>query len=325
MGAGGATGGVAASLPAVASGSPGTKAIVTAFLANLGIAVAKFVGFLFTGAASMLAESIHSVADTGNQALLLLGGRRARRLPDDAFQFGYGRERYFWSFVVALVLFSLGSLFAVFEGVEKIRHLEPIESPAWAFGILGIGILLETWSFRTAIRESQPLREGRSWWHFVRTARIPELPVVLLEDLAALIGLILALSAIAIAVVADAPVWDGIGTLGIGVLLGVIAAILAVEMKGMLIGESAPPETHAKISAAIASSPAVRRLIHMRTQYLGPDNLLVGAKVEFGDNLTGASLADAIDDIERRVREVVGHARPIYIEPDVRRADETTD
>lgn len=300
----------------MASGSHGTKAIVAAFFANLGIAIAKFIGFLFTRASSMLAESIHSVADTGNQALLLLGGRRARRLPDDEFQFGYARERYFWSFVVALVLFSLGSLFAIFEGVEKLRHPHPIESPIWAFGILGIGIVLEGWSFRTAVHESQPLRQGRSWWQFVRTARVPELPVVLLEDLGALTGLVMAITAIAISVITDEPVWDAVGTLSIGALLGVIAVILAIEMKGMLIGESARPDVFAAIERAMLSSPAVENVIHMRTQYLGPDDLLVGAKVEFRDTLTADAVADAINDVEARVREVVPYARPMYIEPD---------
>ena len=213
-------------------------------------------------------------------------------------------------------MFSLGSLFAIFEGVEKIRHPEPIESAVWAFGILSVGILLEGWSFRTAVRESQPLREGRSWWQFVRTARVPELPVVLLEDLGALTGLTLAMTAIGIAVATETPVWDGIGTLSIGVLLGVIAIVLAIEMKGMLIGESARPRTFAAITAAIESSPNVENVIHMRTQYLGPDNLLVGAKVEFRDTLTADAVADAINDVEARVREVVPYARPMYIEPD---------
>ena len=189
----------------------GTKAILAAFFANLGIAIAKFVGFAFTRSASMLAEAIHSVADTGNQALLLLGGRLARREADERFQFGRARERYFWSFVVALVLFSLGSLFALFEAYEKIRHPEEIKSPGWAFGILGFAIVLEVFSFRTAINESIPIKADRTWWQFIRTSRNPELPVVLLEDLGALVGLVFAFVAVLIAVVADAPIWDGIG------------------------------------------------------------------------------------------------------------------
>jgi len=295
----------------------GTKAIVAAFFANLGIAIAKFIGFAFTRSASMLAESIHSVADTGNQALLLLGGRLAGREADERFQFGRSRERYFWSFVVALVLFSLGSLFALFEAYEKLRHPEGINSPAWAFGILGVAIGLEGFSFRTAINESVPLKGDRTWWQFIRTSRSPELPVVLLEDLGALIGLALAFIAVLIAVIADAPIWDGIGTLAIGLLLGAIAVILAIEMKGLLIGESARPEEMDRIRGAIESSPGVDQLIHLRTQHLGPDELLVGVKVLFDPSLDGAGLAAAVNEVERRVRAEVPHAHPMYVEPAV--------
>lgn len=302
----------------------GTKAIVAAFFANLGIAIAKFIGFAFTRSASMLAEAIHSVADTGNQALLLLGGRLARREADNRFQFGRSRERYFWSFVVALVLFSLGSLFALFEAYEKLRHPEEINSPAWAFGILGVAIGLELLSFRTAINESIPLKGDRTWWQFVRTSRSPELPVVLLEDLGALIGLILAFVAVLIAVAADAPIWDGIGTLSIGLLLGVIAVILAIEMKGLLIGESARPDEMDRIRTAIEAAPAVNELIHLRTQHLGPDELLVGAKVHFDPSLDGPAMAAAVNEVERRVRTVVPHARPMYIEPAIHPDDYVT-
>ncbi len=300
----------------MATGTHGSKAIIAAFFANLGIAIAKFVGYIVTSSSSMLAESIHSFADTGNQALLLLGGRLARRDATEEHQFGYSRERYFWSFVVALVLFALGSVFAIFEGIEKIRHPHEITSAGWAIGILIFGIILEGFSFRTAVVESNPLREGRTWWQFVRTARVPELPVVLLEDLGALTGLTIALAAVSASVVTGDAIWDGIGTLTIGLLLGVIAVILAIEMKGMLIGESARPETFRKIRTAIESSPDVERLIHIRTQFLGPDELLVGAKVEFTGTLSTDELADKINDLEARVRQEVPYARPMYIEPD---------
>jgi len=295
----------------------GSKAIIAAFLANLGIAVSKFVGFAVTGSSSMLAEAIHSVADTGNQGLLLLGGRLARRKADEHFQFGFARERYFWSFIVALVLFSLGALFASYEGIEKIRHPHEIESPIWAFLILGVAIVLETTSFRVAIRESRPLKGQSDWWGFVRNSRVPELPVVLLEDLGALCGLILAFVSVTLTVVFDAPVWDGIGTLAIGLLLGVIAVVLAIEMRSLLLGESATPRNLRLIEAAIAESPQVERIIHLRTQHLGPEELLVGAKIAFEHGLSTAELAKAINDVERRVRAVVPMARPMYIEPDI--------
>jgi cation diffusion facilitator family transporter len=301
----------------VAAEHHGVKSIIAAFFANLGIAIAKFVGFLFTGSASMLAESIHSVADTGNQGLLLLGGRMARRRATEEHQFGFGRERFFWAFVVALVLFSLGSLFSLVEGIDKLRHPHAVESLGWALAILGIAMVFEGFSFRTAMRESRPLKGSRTWWGFIRTARVPELPVVLLEDSGALVGLSFAFVAVTIAALADAPVWDAIGTLCIGTLLGVIAIVLAVEMKGLLIGESALPETQETIHRAVATSPHVVRVIHLRTQYLGPDELLVGVKVAFDPTLTVAELAEAINQVEANVRAEVPIARPMYVEPDV--------
>jgi cation diffusion facilitator family transporter len=301
----------------------GTRAIVAAFLANIGIAIAKFIGFLLTGSASMLSESIHSTADSGNQGLLLLGQRRARRAPDAEHSFGYGRERYFWSFVVALVLFSLGSLFSIVEGLEKVRHPHEIESVAVALVILGVAIVLESYSFRTAIHEARPHKGERlSWPRYIRQAREPELPVVLLEDLGALIGLVLAFSALIVAEATGDAVWDGIGTLCIGVLLGAIAIILAIEMKGLLIGESATHDNVRKIEEAISASGDVQRLIHLRTQHLGPEELLVGAKIHFRDELDLAGLARAIDDTEARIRAVVPIARPLYIEPDIFRGPE---
>ena len=241
----------------------------------------------------MLAESIHSVADSGNQALLLLGGSRAKRAPTPSHPFGFGRERYFWAFVVAFVLFSLGSAFSIFEGIEKIRHPHEVESAGWAFGVLGVAIVLESLSFRTAIHESLPLKGDAGWWQFIRHSRIPELPVVLLEDLGALVGLVFALGAVALTVVTGNTLWDAIGTLMIGVLLGVIAAILAWEMKSLLIGESATEQKQRSIeSTPSTATPKVRRLIHMRTEHIGPEELLVGCKIEFDANLRMDELAD---------------------------------
>jgi cation diffusion facilitator family transporter len=300
-------------------GGGGGKAVVAAFFANLGIAIAKFIGFLFTGSSSMLAESVHSVADTGNQALLLLGARRARRPSTAEHAFGHGRERYFWAFVVALVLFIGGAAFAIYEGIEKIRHPHELESAGWAIGILAVAIVLEIGSFRVAIREANHVRAGKGWVRFVRTSRTPELPVVLLEDLGALVGLVLALLGVVLTVVTDEPVFDGIGTLCIGVLLAVIAVTLAAEMKSLLIGESALPEDEAAISAALCAAPEVRSLIHLRTQHIGPEELLVAAKLEFAPHLDVAELAGAVDAAEARVRARVPFARLMFLEPDLRR------
>ena len=297
------------------------KAILAAFLANLGIAIAKLVGFFITGAASMLAEAVHSSADAGNQGLLFLGGARARRKATQSHPFGYGRERYFWAFVVALVLFSMGGLFAIYEAIEKLRHPHELESPEVAIGILIFAILLETWSFRTAIVEANRVRGELGWWQFIRRSKTAELPVVLLEDLGALLGLVFALAGIIVAEITGNARFDATGSLAIGILLVVIAMILAVEMKGLLIGESAAEGDEAAIRAAFESSPDIRRVIHMKTQHLGPDELLVAAKVELDPTLSFGDVAAAINDAESKVRAAVPVARVVYVEPDVYRPE----
>jgi cation diffusion facilitator family transporter len=295
------------------------RAIAAAFLANVGIALSKIIAFAFTGAASLLAEAIHSVADTGNQGLLFLGGRRASRAPTEDHPFGFGRERYFWAFVVALVLFSLGSVFALVEGVDKLIHPHSVESPVWAFVVLGIAFALESASIRTAIREARPVKGDRSWWGFIRESKSPEIPVVLLEDFGALIGLGFALVGITLATITDDGAYDAVGSIAIGLLLGAIAIVLAVETKSLLIGESASPEEQAEIRAAIEASPEVNRIIHLRTEHLGPEDLLVAAKVDFAA-ATVPELAGAIDAVEARLRERVPKARLVYFEPDVYRS-----
>jgi len=295
------------------------RAIIAAFLANLGIAVAKLVAWSVTGATSMLAEGVHSLADTGNQGLLLLGGTLARRNATPEHPFGFGRERYFWSFVVSLMLFSMGSLFALYEGVQKLLHPHAIESPIWAFGVLGIATALEGLSIRVAVREANQLRGGLGWWAFVRGSKSPEVPVVLLEDLGALLGLLFALVGIALAVLLDDGRFDAIGTLAIGVLLGAIAIVLSIEMKSLLIGESATPAQQRTIRAAIEGSPHVVRVIHLRTLHLGPDELLVGAKVHFEDTLDAPRIARAIDTAEAAIRQSTPSASLIYLEPDISR------
>ncbi len=297
------------------------RAVVAAFLANLGIAIAKFLAFFATGSSSMLAEAVHSLADTGNQSLLLLGASRARREPTPEHPFGYGRERYFWSFVVALVLFSLGSLFAIAEGISKLRDPHPIASAGWAIGVLLVAFGLESWSFRTALVEARRVRGEHGWWAFIRSCKSPELPVVLLEDLGALLGLSFALGAVTLSIALDDPLFDALGTIAIGALLGVIAAILAVEMKSLLIGEAALPRDTVAITETIEASPQVRRLIHLKTLHLGPEELLVAAKVEFDADQSLGAVTAAIDDLEAHLRGRVPAARVIYIEPDVFRSE----
>jgi cation diffusion facilitator family transporter len=305
------------------SAGGGTKAIVAALVANAGIAAAKFIGFLITGASSMLAEAVHSVADTSNQGLLLLGGKRAKRAATSEHPFGYGRDRYFYSFVVALLLFSLGSVFALYEGIHKLESHEPLTSPLVAVGILVVAIGLESYSFRTAIVESRPLKGNGTWWQFIRQSKVPELPVVLLEDLGALVGLVLALLGVGLTVLTGDSIFDAFGTIAIGILLGVIAVILIIEMKSLLIGEGVAPPVLKKLTAALETEP-VQRVIHIRTQYIGPEELLVAAKIAMTPGLPMTEVAAAIDAAEGRIREAVPEARMIYLEPDLDRSAAVT-
>jgi cation diffusion facilitator family transporter len=300
------------------SAGGGTKAIVAALSANAGIAVAKFVGFAVTGSSSMLAEGVHSVADTANQGLLLLGKRTSQRKADAEHPFGYGRDRYFYSFVVALLLFTLGALFAVYEGIHKVEAPEPLDAPIVAVVILALAVLLEGYSFRTAMGESRELRGDASWWQFIRQAKVPELPIVLLEDTGALFGLVFALLGVVLSLVTGDPVWDGVATIAIGVLLGLIAVVLIIEMKSLLIGEGAGPELLATIVRELEGGN-VERVIHIRTQYLGPEEILVAAKLAFAGTDSVADVARSIDEAEVRVRTAVPSARLIYLEPDLDR------
>jgi len=296
----------------------GTRAIIAALAANAGIAVAKFIGFAVTGSSSMLAEAVHSVADTSNQGLLLLGGKRAKRAATPEHPFGYGRDRFFYSFIVALLLFTLGSVFALYEGIEKLAHPGELTSPIVAIIILFVAIGLEGFSFRTAIHESRGLKGRLSWWQFIRQSTTPELPVVLLEDFGALIGLALALLGVGLTLLTGEAVFDALGTIGIGLLLGVIAIVLIIEMKSLLIGEGARPPVLAAIVDGLKGG-AVQDVIHLRTQYLGPEELLIAAKIALRPGLPMEDVAREIDEAEARVRAAVPAARMIYLEPDLER------
>jgi cation diffusion facilitator family transporter len=304
----------------------GMRAVFAALAANLGIAATKFIAFAITGSASMLAESVHSAADSGNQVLLLLGRNRASRARTEEHPFGYGRERYFYAFVVAVVLFTVGALFSIYEGIHKITHPEPVRDPAVAFVVLGIAIVLESFSLRTALRESSQQRDGHGWLAFIRRAKAPELPAILLEDMAALAGLFLATVGVTLTVITGSEFWDGLGSLAIGALLGCVAVILAVEMKSLLIGESASADVERAIVAALEGGAEVERVIHLRTLHMGPESLLVAAKIAVRPCDRAETIAVGIDAAERRVRAAVPIARMIYLEPDLyyaSRADTT--
>ena len=315
------------------SASGGTRAVIAALLANLGIATTKLIAWLLTGASSMLAESIHSLADSGNQGLLLLGGQRARRLPTTQHPFGYGRERYIYAFIVSIVLFTVGGLFALYEAYHKYHEIaaghpnELLESQWWwvPLVVLGAAIVMESLSFRTAIQESNKVRGTRTWPQFVKSARQPELPVILLEDLAALLGLVFALVGVGMSLLTHNAYWDVAGTVAIGLLLVCVAIILAIETKSMLLGEAAANESVEQICAALEDDARVERVIHLRTMHVGPEELLVATKVAVRHGDTAGDVATAIDAAERRIRAAEPMARYIYVEPDIYRSDHTAE
>lgn len=297
----------------------GTRAVVAALLANAGIAITKFVAAAISGSASMLAEGVHSLADSGNQVLLLIGGRVSRRKADAEHPFGYGRERYVYAFVVAIILFSVGGMFSLYEGIHKLEEHEALNQE-WLWlplVVLAIAIVLESFSLRTAVKESNRTRGDQSWIAFVRRAKQPELPVVLLEDVAALTGLAFAFVGVSLTLVTGDPVWDAIGTIAIGALLVVVAVVLGIETKSLLVGEGATRRDIEAITAVFAAHPRVEKLIHMKTLYLGPDELLVAAKIGVASAERATEVADTIDELERAIRDAVPVARVIYIEPDI--------
>lgn len=299
------------------SASGGGKAIIAAFLANMGIAITKFIAWGFSGSSSMLAEGVHSLADSGNQLLLLLGGKRAKKVADKDHPFGYGRVRYVYAFIVAVVLFSVGGVFSVYEGVSKIQHPHALEVWWLPMLVLTIAIVLESFSLRTAIRESRPHKGSLSWFQFIRRSKAPELPVVLMEDVAALLGLVIAFIGVGLTVLTGNGLFDGISTVAIGVLLIVVAFVVGMEVKSLLVGEGASEDDVAKIEAAILSAKDIDRIIHMKTLYLGPDDFMVGAKISLQSSCTMLEVSAIINVAERRIREAVPAAKVIYLEPDV--------
>ncbi|GAB2828096.1 cation diffusion facilitator family transporter [Alpinimonas psychrophila] len=306
------------------SATGGNKAIIAALLANLGIAATKLIAFAFSGATSLLAEGVHSIADSGNQLLLLLGGRKARQRADNKHPFGYGRERFVYAFVVSIILFSVGGVFSLYEGFNKLQHPEPLEYWWLPMLVLTIAIVLESLSLRTAVRESNPLRGDASWIQFIRHSNAPELPVLLLEDTAALLGLVMAFFGVGLTVLTGDSMWDAVGTIGIGILLVLVAIILGIETKSLLVGEGATLEDVQAIEKAVEAGGEAESILHLKTLYLGPDELLVGAKLAFPAEMRFSEVATAIDRIEARVRASVPAARVIYIEPDVARVEHGT-
>lgn len=307
------------------SAEGGTRAVIAALLANAFIAVTKFAAWALTGASSMLAEAIHSVADSGNQVLLLVGGRRSKRGATAEHPFGYGRERYVFGFIVSVVLFSVGGLFALYEAYHKWHEIaeghpnELLESRWWwvPIVILLAAIIAESFSFRTAIRESNKTRGKQRWSKYIRAAKAPELPVILLEDFAALVGLIFALFGVGMTLLTHNGIFDVIGTAMIGLLLVAVAITLAVETKSLLLGEAASPEAVGRIEQALTNTPGIERIIHMKTLHLGPEEVLVAAKIAVVPCDTALEVTDTIDRAESNIREAEPMVTALYLEPDI--------
>jgi cation diffusion facilitator family transporter len=307
------------------SAEGGTKAVIAALLANTFIALTKFVAWALTGASSMLAEAVHSVADAGNQALLLIGGRRSKRAATAEHPFGYGRDRYIYAFIVAIVLFSVGGLFALYEAYHKYEEVHAglpnqlLEGGFWWVPILvlTLAIIAESLSFRTAIIESAKVKGRQSWQRFIRSAKAPELPVILLEDFAALLGLIFAMFGVGLTILTGNGYFDVIGTAMIGLLLVAVAVTLAFETKSLLLGESASPEAIEAINAALASVEGVERVIHMKTLHLGPEEVLVAAKIAVNASESAESVAHTINRAETAIRDADPMVTALYLEPDI--------
>jgi cation diffusion facilitator family transporter len=296
-----------------------TRAILAALGANAGIAITKFIAAGISGSASMFAEGIHSVADTGNQILLLLGGKRAKRKATPTHPFGFGRSRYIYAFMVSIVLFSVGGMFSILEGVEKLTHPHELTDAWIPLTVLGIAIVLESFSLRTALRAAKEVRGRSSLYNFIRHAKSPELPVVILEDIAALLGLVFAFGGVGLTVLTHDAAWDAIGTLAIGALLIVVAIVLGIETSSLLVGEGATANDTQMIAKALRMSEGVEDIIHMKTLYLGPEELMVAAKIAVKTTDKAADIANAIDNAEANIRKAVPTALVIYLEPDILR------
>jgi len=297
-----------------------TRAIFAALAANAGIAVTKFIAAAISGSASMFAEAIHSVADTGNQILLLLGGKRAKRKATPTHPFGYGRSRYIYAFMVSIVLFSIGGMFSILEGLDKLNHPHELEQAWLPLTVLSVAIVLESFSLATALKAAKEERGRTSLYNFIRHAKSPELPVVILEDIAALLGLVFAFAGVGLAVLTNEPIWDAIGTLAIGALLIAVAIVLGIETSSLLVGEGATDKDTQKIAKALRESEGVEDIIHMKTLYLGPDELMVAAKIAVKSTDKAKDIANAIDIAEENIRKAAPNALVIYLEPDILRS-----
>ncbi len=300
----------------MAGGGDSTRAILYALGANFAIFIAKGFAAFMTGSSAMLAEAVHSLADCGNQGLLLLGMKQSAKPASPDYPLGYGKAIYFWSFLVALILFSVGGMFSIYEGMHKLHATEPLQNWWWAVGVLTFGIIAESISMRACLVEVNKSRGGRSLWRWFRDSRQAELVVIFGEDLAALLGLVFALVAVGVAVITGNPIWDAIGTLAIGVLLIVVAFFIAIEVKALLIGQSVEPMRKDEMEAFIRARPEFKRLLNLITLQLG-NEVLVSMKVEMSRDLSTSGVAEAINSAEVAFKAQFPEVRWSFVEPDV--------
>ncbi|HEY4555235.1 MAG TPA: cation diffusion facilitator family transporter [Lysobacter sp.] len=301
----------------MAGGGDSIRAILFALGANFAIAVAKGVAAFFTGSSAMLAETVHSLADCGNQGLLLLGLRQAKRPPSPEYPLGYGKAIYFWSFLVAVMLFTVGGMFSLYEGIHKLQHPEPLRQWWWAAGVLVFGIAAEAVSMRACLQEVAKARGSRSLWQWFRESRQAELVVIFGEDLAALLGLMFALAAVLLAVATGNPVWDAVGTIAIGALLIIVAVFVAIEVKAMLIGQSTDPARQQEILRFLEARPEIERVLHLITLQLG-NEVLVSVQAQMREAASVAVLVTQIDAVEKAMKQAFPEVRWSFFEPDTR-------
>jgi cation diffusion facilitator family transporter len=301
----------------VAGGADSAKAVVYALGANGAIAITKYIAAALTGSSSMLAEAVHSTADCGNQVLLLLGLKRSKRPPNHDYPLGYGKETYFWSFVVAIMLFSVGGMFSLYEGWHKLMAPEAVRNPVIALGVLGFGICAESFSMWGAMREVNKIRRGASVLSWFRTSRNGELVVIFAEDLAALIGLVIAFAAVSVTWATGNPIFDAVGTVAIGVLLVAVAIAVGIEVKAMLVGQGVEAPVRAEMLELLAAQSAVENVIDLLTLHMGAD-VMVAVKAKMRPQPSVDALAEAINAIEVVFKQRFPQVRWVFFEPDLR-------
>jgi cation diffusion facilitator family transporter len=301
----------------VAQGADSTRAVIYALGANFAIAISKYAAAVITGSGSMLAEAVHSTADCGNQLLLLLGLKRSRRPPSADYPLGFGKETYFWSFVVALMLFSVGGLFSIYEGWHKLREPEELSYPLLALGVLAFGIVAEGFSMWGCLREVNKVRGSRTLWQWFRESRNAELVVIFGEDLAALLGLSIAFVAVLATWATGEPAYDALGSIAIGILLIVVAAMVAIEVKALLVGQGVEPEVRREMMAFLQGEPSIERVLELLTLHMGGD-VMVAVKAKMREHASTAALVEEINRIEAAFRERFPQTQWTFFEPDVR-------